>query len=408
MCPRGLRSQAGGMATTTTQDTRDRLFTRGFVLLSLGELAYLVSDGMAIYLIPVYAAGPVGAGQSGAGLAFGAFALSALVLRPWAGRFADTRGRRPLLVGGALVAAVALLLTAQVAGLAGLVGLRLLAGVGEAAVFTATFAAIADLAPPNRLGEALSYNSLALYVGLAAGPLIGELVVDHGGFPAGWVIAAVFATTAAAIYASVPESGALDPSAASSPSIHRRSLPVALGFLASIVAMGGFLAFAALRADGLGMMRTSLPLVVYGTTVVVGRLTVAKLVDRVPPLRLGCTALVAMAAGLGVAAVAGTPAWLLVGAFLLGVGVTFSTPAFFAAIFSAAGQSERGAASAMASAALDLGLGGGPILLGFVAETMGIPWAFAVGAGVALAGAAWTLTLGMARTRSGPRPASVT
>ncbi|WP_203338502.1 MFS transporter [Nocardioides limicola] len=380
------------MATTTTPDSRDRLFTRGFILLTLGELAYLTTDGMAIFLIPVYAAGPLEAGQAGAGLAFGAFALSALALRPWVGRFADTRGRRPLLIGGALVAALALALTAQATDLASLVALRLLAGVGEAAVFTAIFAAIADLAPPSRMGEALSYNSLALYLGLAAGPPIAELMVSHAGFAAAWYLAAGLAVAAAATFVFVPESRVLDESVERHPLIHRPSLPVALGFLASIVAMGGFLAFVALHADDLGMTRTSLPLFLYGITVVVGRVTMAKLVDRVPPLRLAAVALVAMAVGLTVAATAPSPGWLLLGVLVLAIGVTFSTPAFFAAIFATAGPSERGAASAMASAALDLGLGAGPILLGYVAGAAGIGWAFGVAAGVALAGAGWTLT----------------
>ena len=41
--------------------------------------------------------------QAGAGLAFGAFAVSALLLRPFTGRLSDTRGRRPLLLGGAVL-----------------------------------------------------------------------------------------------------------------------------------------------------------------------------------------------------------------------------------------------------------------------------------------------------------------
>jgi predicted MFS family arabinose efflux permease len=140
------------------------------------------------------------------------------------------------------------------------------------------------------------------------------------------------------------------------------------------------------------MTATSLPLVVYGTTVIVGRLTVARFVDRLPPLRLGAVALVTMAAGLGIDATAGSATTLIAGVVVLGVGVTFSTPAFFAAIFATARPSERGAASAMASTALDLGLGGGPILLGYVAAAAGIPRAFGVGAVVALAGAGWTIT----------------
>ena len=47
-------------------------------------------------------------------------------------------------------------------------------GVAEAAFFVAGFALLADLAPPSRMGEALSYNSLGLYLGIALGPPLGE------------------------------------------------------------------------------------------------------------------------------------------------------------------------------------------------------------------------------------------
>ena len=43
------------------------------------------------------------------------------------------------------------------------------------------------------------------------------------------------------------------------------------------------------------------------------------------------------------------------------------------------------------SAAIDVGLGVGPILLGIVAQNSGIRVALAVGAVVAVLGAAWTL-----------------
>ena len=41
---------------------------------------------------------------------------------------------------------------------------------------------MADLAPAHRMGEAISYNSLALYLGLAAGPPLGEWLAEGHGF----------------------------------------------------------------------------------------------------------------------------------------------------------------------------------------------------------------------------------
>lgn len=383
----------------------ERLLTPAFVLLCLAELAYFTAAGVAIYTLPTYVTGPIGSGTAGAGLAFGAFAVSALVLRPLAGRLSDTRGRRPLLVSGALLCAAAMFLTAQADTLAVVVSLRLIQGVAEAAFFVAAFASIADLAPPSRMGEALSYNSLGLYLGVALGPPLGEALVEGRGFTAAWLGAALLALLAAATALSIGETRPVREAAAPPARlIHRAAIPASTGFLTSVVAMGGFLAFAPLQAVATGLGNTSLPLFVYGGVVVVCRVAFAKVPDRVPSLPLGATALAAIAAGLAVVALSTSPAGVVLGSGLLGVGVAFSTPAFFSAIFATATASERGAASATASVALDLGLGAGPIALGLVAQAGGLPGAFGGAAAVALAGSAWSLALALRRPAQQDHP----
>ena len=378
------------------------LLTPAFVMLAVADLAYFTAAGVAIYTLPVYVTGPLGSGPAGAGIAFGAFAVTALVLRPFAGRASDLRGRRPLLLGGALLAAVAMAVTAHVDSLVLVVALRLVLGVAEAAFFVASFAALADLAPPSRVGEALSYNSLGLYLGLALGPLLGDVLVHAFGFATAWYGAALLLLLAAGAVLRLGETRV--PRTADEPParlIHRKAIAPSLGFLASVVAMGGFLAYATLHADAVGLTRTSIPIALYGGMVVVCRVVFAKVPDRLPSLPLGAAALATIAGGLLVMATWVSPAGALVGAALMAVGVAFSTPAFFSAVFATAAPSERGAASGTASAALDLGLGGGPILLGLVAQGMGIPGAFAVGAGVALVGSAWTLALAGRSARAG-------
>jgi predicted MFS family arabinose efflux permease len=164
------------MSTTSTAGvgTGDRLVTGSFVLLTAAELAYFTATGIAIYTLPLFVTGPLGSDIAGAGIAFGAFAVSALLLRPFAGRLCDTWGRRPLLITGAVLCAVSMMLTAHAATLAVVVALRLVLGVAEAAFFVAAIAALADLAPRSRIGEAMSVNSLGLYLGLALGPPPGR------------------------------------------------------------------------------------------------------------------------------------------------------------------------------------------------------------------------------------------
>ena len=396
-----------GMATPTASSvrvsdcSRDRLFTPAFVRLALADLSYFTAAGVAIYVLPLYVTGPVGSDKAGAGLAFGAFAVSALVLRPFAGWLSDIRGRRPLLLGGALLCAVAMFLTASVEALPLVVALRLVLGVAEAAFFVASFAALADLAPPSRMGEALSYNSLGLYLGLALGPPLGEFLVRTVSFSASWYGAAALSLLAAAIVYGIGETRAPRSGFEGPPQlVHRKAIAPAIGFFASIVAMGGFLAFAPLHASAVGLARTSIPLFVYGIVVVICRIAFAKVPDRLPSLPVGASALAAIAAGLTIMALWSSPMGMIIGTALMAIGVTFSTPAFFTAIFATARPSERGAASGTASAFIDLGLGGGPILMGFVAQAAGIPWAFGVAASVALAGSVWTLLLRRASTRS--------
>jgi predicted MFS family arabinose efflux permease len=364
------------------------------VRLTAADLAYFTSTGVAIYTLPLYVTGPVGSDSAGAGLAFGAFAVSALVLRPFAGRLADTRGRRPLLVGGALLCSLMMFATASTDTLPAVVALRLVLGVAEAAFFVASIAALADLAPPDRIGEALSYNSLGLYLGLALGPPLGEIVVSTVGFDGAWYVAAGLALLAAMVAGGVGETRvAITRADRPARLVHRKAVAPGLGFLASVVAMGGLLAFASLHADSVGLATTSLPLIVYGGVVVAGRVVFAKVPDRLPPLLLGAAALATMAAGLTVIATWSTPMGIVTGTAVTALGVTFSTPAFFAAIFATASPAERGAASGTASACIDLGLGGGPVVLGFVAASAGLPWALGAAAAVALAGSLWTLSL---------------
>lgn len=325
------------------------------------------------------------------------------MLRPLAGRWSDTRGRRPLLVGGALLAAIALLATPLAHTLATVIALRLVLGVAEALFFVASLAALADLAPPGRTAEAISYNSLGLYLGLALGAPLGEGLVTVLDFAGAWSAAAVLSLVAAILAGTIGETSApRRPAAPPAALIHRPAIPAALGFLASIIAMGSFLAFVPLHANSMGMTSASLPLFAYGIVVVVLRVGLAPIQDKLPPLKVAATALLTISVGLLVLLGWATPAGLLTGAVLLGIGVALGTPAFFAAIFATADPSSRGAAAGTFSIALDLGLGAGPIILGWVAHSGSITTVFLVAAGVALAGGVWTILL----TRSQPGDAS--
>jgi MFS family permease len=379
----------------------DRLFTPAFITLTLSELAYFTAAGLIIGVTPFFVTGPLGSSEAGLGLVAAAFSITTLLLRPYAGRLSDRRGRRPLLVGGALLCAVVVLGHLVAASMVVLVGLRLLLGVAEAFFFVAGFAALADLAPRGRTGEALSYNSLALYLGIAFGPIVGQLLLDAGGFGWAWAGGFVLAAAAAVLALRLPETAArLEPDAPTPPLFHRAAIGPGLALFTGVAAMSAFLLLAGPRAERIGLDGWSLTFLLFGGVVVACRIAFARLPDRVPPRVLGAAALALAAVGLSITAILpGVPA-LLAGSAILAVGVAFMTPALFAATFNVVPPSERGAAAGTASLFIDLGFGIGPLAAGLIAAGGGIPAAFAAAAGIA--------ALGALGTAVGPRLARTT
>lgn len=371
------------------ETTDPRLFTPAFVALLLAELAYFTAGGMEIPLAPLFAARMLGADEVGVGIAVGALAITALFLRPLAGRMSDRRGRRPLLIGGALLYAAATAAHAVAPDLSVMIGLRLVLGVAEAFFFVAGFAALADLAPPGRTGEALSFNSLSLYLGVALGPLIGQALLGVGGFTLAWLGAAALALLAAMLAWRIPETreAVETDDLPVVPLIHRASIGPGLGLLSGIAAMAGFFAFVALHAEAIGFVDWSLILLEFGAIVVGTRLVFAKLPDRVAPYRLGSAALALTAVGIAVVALVPDSLGLFVGAGILAIGVAFTTPAFFSATLARVSPHERGAAMGTMSVSIDLAFGAGPMVFGLVAAAGGIPAAFLAGAALAMIGA---------------------
>jgi MFS family permease len=371
-------------------DESSSLFTPAFIALTLSDLAYFTAQGLMIFVTPFFVTGPLASAEGTVGLVMGSFSISTLLLRPLVGRLADRHGRRRLLVGGAMAFGVIVALHATATHVAVLVLLRLLLGAAEAFFFVAGFATLADLAPPEREGEALSFNSLALFLGLAIGPLIGDALLAVGGFGLAWLGGAVLALIAVALAARVPETGDSGAVTEPIPLFHRTAIGPGLMLFAGVAAMAVFLAYAPLHGAALGLDTTSTVLLVFGVVVVTLRLTFAKLPDRVPPRQLIPGALAASAVGLGLAATGGGPG-LLAAAALSGVGVAFLTPSVFVAIFSIVPPAERGAAAATTSIFIDLGFGGGPLLAGLVVAGADIPMGFAVAALAAVLAAVLSL-----------------
>jgi predicted MFS family arabinose efflux permease len=392
---------------------RPALLTPAFVAVTLASLAYFTGDGVLIPAVPRYVQGPLGSGDVAVGLVVGAFSLSAFFLRPWAGGLGDRWGRRPLMLAGAGMFAASALGYGLASSPEALAGLRLLTGAGEAFFFVGALTAVADLAPAERRGEAMSLASLALYVGIGVGPLLGEVAIERFGYGAAWTLAATAGLAAVAIALRVPDTrpdhGARGPGdpAARHRLVHRAGLLPGLVLLTSILGMAGFLTFVPLYALDIGMEGSRAVLLVFAAIVVGIRSVGARIPDRLGAARTTRISMALSAAGLAVVGAWPAPAGLVTGTAVFATGIALFTPALMTLAVQGVAPQERGAVIGTTSAFLDLAIGLGPATLGIVAAAVGRPGTFLAGAGVAAAG----LLLVWARPdrfagRAGPTAAS--
>lgn len=371
-----------------------RLMTTTFLALSAAVLAFFVSGAVFLPVVPRFTVGPLAGDDFAVGIVLGAFAVSSLVMRPFAGRFADRRGRRIALVIGAAITVVASFGHLLASSLVILVVMRLLLGVGEALFFVAGLAAATDLAPASRRGEAISLISLSLYLGLAIGPVIGETLLASLGYEAAWIAAGAIAVLALALSWLAPET--LPPEERSADTsgsqlLHRRGIEPGLLLLCGVWGMGPFFAFLPLLADELDLGGAGTFFGVFAIIVVALRIVGARLPDRIGAAKLSGTALVVSAVGMLLAGLLPTFTGLLVATVVFAVGVAFTFPAIMAMAVIGTPADERGAVVGTAGLFVDAAFGLSPAVLGLLARSSGYPSTFLVSAVIAAVGAAWLL-----------------
>ena len=359
----------------------DRVLTRPFVLAVLAEFAMCMSIGMLLVILPVYANDELGTGSFGVALAVAAVSPMLLVFQPVAGRIGDRRGRRVLIVAGALIAAASVAGYTLADSLGVLIAFRMFTGVGEAMLLVGAATMVTDLAPERRRGEALSLYSLGLWGGLALGPLLGELVLGTNRFATVWLLAAGFCLLAAAIGLTLPETApehavgeALEPSRL----VHPAAVGPGLVLAVTVFGFAGLGTFAALYARELGMEGAGAVFLVFSIVVVATRIVGREIPDRLGPKRTSGTALVLISAGLLIIGIWSVPTGLFAGTVVLAFGQALAFPALMTLAINGAPARERSSVVGTFTAFTELGFAIGALSLGAVASAVGYDGVFVV------------------------------
>jgi MFS family permease len=380
--------------TQEASAVRPPLFSRPFALLWIAAFGYFTAGNTVLPVASRFAAGPLGADSTGVGMAIGVFAVAALLLRPVVGWASDRYGRRPLLILGGSLTVAALALHLVVTSLPMFIVARSLFGVGDAFFFVSAVAAISDMAPPERRGEAINVGSLAVYLGLAFGPFLGETILGAQGYTAVWVAAGLMAAAATVVTLLVPETAPValrpkdpDGKPPRTPLIHRAGLLPGTLLLAGTWGMAGFLAFIPLHLAEIGMGGAGPVLAEYALIVVTLRIVFVRLPDQIGAVPLATFALLGSALGMAILGVVRDPVGVYLGTAVFASGIAFLFPSLLALAVSRVDEMERGSVVGTTTAFVDLSFGAAPAAIGFLAGSIGFGGAFLVSAVIAAVGA---------------------
>lgn len=380
------------MEASTEKSTMPRLALAGvFGGLFCGYLGLTA----AIPVLPGFVRERFGAGDFAVGLVVMATALTALLVRPVSGHLADRYGHRLVMRAGALVIAVGGLLYLLPLGLSGLVAVRLLAGVGEASLFTAGAVWVVSLAPHDRRGQLIGLYGVSMWGGISVGTFLGALLLNFG-YGAVWGFSAAAALVALLLISAVPA-----PARAGQPGEVRQNgghtllpRPVLLPGLALGLAAAGYAglaAFVVLHLQARGVQSGVVVLSGFSAVYAGTRLFIGRLPDRLGPRRVAIWSGIGEATGLAIIALAPNLPVAVFGSLVMGAGFSLLHPSLALMVMNRTDPSRQGAAIGAYTSFWDLGLAVWGPLIGVVAAGFGYPAVFVVGAVCAMSAVAVAL-----------------
>lgn len=330
------------------------------IVLFVTAFVDMIGLAMVVPLLPFYAT-EFGASGAVVGLLISAFSIAQLAVAPVWGRFSDRYGRRPAILAGLLVSAVAYVIFGFAHSVAALLLSRIVQGLGGGTIGVIQ-AYVADASPPEERTKSLGWLSAVTSLGAVAGPAFGSAMVALGGRTLPGIAAAVLSllvsgfawrflresrTMRATGTHAVP--GVTTGRAAIARVLSRWHEPAPRLIWIYAVAIGGF--YGTIQTAPLLLQsRFSITeqnvgyFVMYlgGMGVIVRTVLLGRAVDRLGEPRLSRLGILVLAAGLAATGFAHTYAVLALGLTLMPIGTAFLFPCVTGMLSRVVPSTERG------------------------------------------------------------------
>lgn len=408
-----------GAERRTSASSPPPLFTRDFTLLCLVTLSYFFSFFFFFPTLPFYVK-HLGGQEADAGLLIGVSSLVAFAIRPIVGRWIDRYGRVVLMNIGIGLFAFTAFLHAWTMSLNVLFILRVLYGLALGCFTTAASAYLADVAPMARRGEAASYWGLAsplamgiippLALGLMRStrlhptetylvsvlPGFSSAVASAENFTLLFLTAGAIATLACILSSGMHERYTPNPAASRPPLFAREALLPMIVNMFLYLTFTSYTTFLPLYARTLGMGNAGWLYSTYAVALLSTRFFTARVSDQYGRAAVILPGLAAALLGLLTLALTPNAQMLYLGVSLYGLGFGLAQPGLSAFTIDRLTAERRGVGMSTFGQGLELGMGMGGILMGYIATHAGFTTMYLSGS-VCVATALLTFLLGNRR-----------
>jgi predicted MFS family arabinose efflux permease len=168
---------------------RGRDFVRQMWVLMTTVFVDMLGFFIVLPLLPFYA-DRLGAKPAVIGAMVSAFAVAQLATAPLWGRLSDRYGRRPMILGGLAMSAIAYVIFEHATAVWMLFASRAFQGIGAGTIGVVQ-AYVSDSVDPEIRAQAYGWLTAATSAGVMAGPAVGSLAAASGVIPPGYLAAAL-------------------------------------------------------------------------------------------------------------------------------------------------------------------------------------------------------------------------
>ena len=334
-------------------------------------------------------------GEEYIGLIIALFTLTAGLSRPFSGKLTDSWGRIPVMVFGAVVSALVALFYPFISSVAGFLFLRFVHGLSTGFKPTGTSAYIADIIPSHKRGEAMGISGFAGSLGMAIGPAVGPLIAANYSIEVMFYASSVFAFLSIAILLGLKET-AKDSSGFKwqylkirrSEVIEPKVLVPAISLVLLVYSFGVVLTITPDFSVALGIENKGLFFTIFTLSSMLVRFLGGRASDKYGRVTVLMVSSVFIVLSMIIVGFASDATTFLVGAFLFGIGVGSGSPTTMAWTIDLSEERFRGRALATTYIALEVGIGMGALLSGWIygGEISRMPYVFGSAALLALLG----------------------